>query len=264
MRHPQGRAHPPQHCSCFRGLGKKGMCSKCLSCFPRLFCHWSVTSSRLHTTPASSSWEQLCVPTPAWEHSSSVLSCPEHCTSSRRMRRDVPAPNSAFLVARSTKGKPSWRHTTAAAGRLQPSSHTVPHSPSMNTSTLPRPRPSRPCRISRTEPLPGGFFFFFFFLLCPRSSVPLAGFGALPPGAAVGAWPTLPAVRGVCGSGAPPHGASAVLFRRGCGVGVFIINSVGGKDRKPWGWHSLGNAWRQLHETGADFLWAYILCVIEE
>lgn len=98
MLHPQGIAPPPQYWLRFRGMGMKGRCSES----HQLLCHQSATSCRLHTTPASSSWEQLCVPTSAWAHSSSVSSCPEHWTSSRRMRRELPSPNSAFLLARTT------------------------------------------------------------------------------------------------------------------------------------------------------------------
>lgn len=92
-----------------------------------------------HTTPTTSAWEQLCLPTVACLQCSSVLSVPSHSTSSSRILMLVATrPISPGLATLSAIGKPSCLHTTVAALWSNRSSHTVPHSPFTKISTRPR------------------------------------------------------------------------------------------------------------------------------
>lgn len=122
--------------------------------------------SWLHLTEASSLWTQLCTPRPLFWQSNRRLSVPVQATSSRTIGPD-PAPNRAKLKAWApiviihkcvshteseiqhmycycrrksflpSLENPSCLQTTFASVRPQPSSHTVPHSLLLQTSTRP-------------------------------------------------------------------------------------------------------------------------------
>lgn len=100
----------------------------------------------------SSSCEQLCFPTFDLLHSSRDLSPPSHSTSSSRILTVLLAdPSKALFITASTFLKPSCRHTTKPAFLVKRSSHTVPHSPRIKISTL--PRSDKPSSLtSRTDP----------------------------------------------------------------------------------------------------------------
>ncbi|TNN41759.1 hypothetical protein EYF80_048067 [Liparis tanakae] len=114
-----------------------------------------LRAPRLQITPTSSPCEQLCFPTLDLLQSSSDLSPPSHSTSSSRILTPASAsPIAALFITASAVVKPACRHTTVPALLLKRSSHTVPHSPWMKTST--RPRSDRPSTLtSRTEPARG-------------------------------------------------------------------------------------------------------------
>ena len=90
----------------------------------------------VHVMPASSWWPQLWFPRPLWGHCSKESSEPEQARSSRVME-PVPCPNWAIPETSRASPQPSSLHTTWASCRSQPSSHTEPHWPEYNTSTLP-------------------------------------------------------------------------------------------------------------------------------
>ena len=113
----------------------------------------------IHLTPASSWWSQLC--DLVWLHCSSVVSDPLHDTSSIRIGphpwpKKAPLSATESIIVNIMKDKkcptsscckcknciqvdeyPNFPHTTLAAWLFQPSSHTVPHFPDMNTCTVP-------------------------------------------------------------------------------------------------------------------------------
>lgn len=64
----------------------------------------------------------------------------------------TPGPKRSEPGASRARPQPSWRHTTSASGRSQASWHTVPHVPSLYTSTLPAQRPGPPASLSRRLP----------------------------------------------------------------------------------------------------------------
>ena len=97
-----------------------------------------VDSPGLQITLASSVCPQLCDPTPRCEHNSIDDSLPVQETSSSKIC-PVPWPNRALPGADIGDPKPRCLQTTRASVVLQESSHTVPHTLLILTST----RPSR-------------------------------------------------------------------------------------------------------------------------
>lgn len=89
-----------------------------------------------HTTPASSPWPQLLFPRAACRQCIRDVSLPTQATSSSQMS-PLPWPKKALDLAVWAVPQSIALHTTWASLRPHSSSHTVPHTPSCRTSTLP-------------------------------------------------------------------------------------------------------------------------------